>query len=91
MGDRQRLRIESNGTGPGTHLTLDGQPLPAVTGITWHVGEHEIATAEIEVQVVEAVTLAGEITWAGLELVPTDALEAELARRHDDRKGDAHA
>lgn len=89
MADRQRLRIESDGTGPGTRLTLDGQPLPLTTAVTWHVGDQEIATAEIEVALVEAATLAGDITWVGLDLIPTDALEAELDRRHDDHQGEA--
>ena len=60
------LRVESDGTAPGTSLTLDGEPytLP-VTGIKWScsVGDF-IGRAEIEYDMIGFAAETTNWTWA---------------------------
>jgi hypothetical protein len=76
--------IVSDGTPEGTKVLVDGEPVKHVRGLTFSHYSGEYSQLEVELSVVELQHIGLEPTFLGLEEVPTEALEQELARRRED-------
>jgi hypothetical protein len=80
------MRIESDGTPEHTRILTDaGEDIGrCVRSVRWSLDGGSVATATVELLIVKAPRLDGEVVWVGLEDVPAEALEAELTRRRED-------
>lgn len=79
-----KMRIESDGTANGTRVyDEDGNLVRGVTAITFAHRASGLPEIELHTVAVDTTTIEGEVRWVGLERVPTDALQGELARRGD--------
>lgn len=78
------LRVYSPGHTPDdVQVTLDGQPLE-VEAVTVHMELDQRNSAMVKLSVDQAPDVrADQVTWVGLEAVPTKVLEAELHDRAD--------
>lgn len=77
------IQITSDGTARGTKVYANGGEIIPVRSIIISA-DYEKVAIELEVAVVEAKMLSGDVTWVGLEHVPRQALEQELEKRIDD-------
>lgn len=77
------VRIESDGTPRGTKVFYGDTQLQ-VRSVQWSLEVGGIATAMVEFPIVELRSHGvKEVTFVGLDLVPTEILQIELEGRDD--------
>lgn len=77
-------RIYKSGSGALDYtVEVDGHDITsAVRSITWQCeARGGTPRAEVELMVVDAERIEGQVEWHGLDRVPTEALRNELDRR----------
>lgn len=84
-----KVRIEATGA-PGDTRVVDadtGQTIPGVYAASWvQPSPHDHPVVTLQLNALAFAHVAGEARWAGLDIVPTEALRAELDRRdHEGR------
>lgn len=80
-----KARISKSGSRPDDYtVEVDGHDVTtSVRGVRWWCEAGGMPRAELELSVMDAETVEGEVEWFGLERVPTEALRDELDRREE--------